>query len=56
MKHPSVDLDYKIEFPKFNEQKVKEILMEHDFSDERIESQFEKIREIKEQKKQRTLF
>jgi flap endonuclease-1 len=56
MKHPSVDSNYKIEFPKFDEAKVKEILMEHDFSDERIESQFEKIREIAESRKQKTLF
>jgi flap endonuclease-1 len=56
LKHPSVDKHYKIEFPKFNFDKVKEILLEHDFSDERIESQFEKLREVKEAKKQRTLF
>ena len=56
MKNPSVDEKYKIEFPKFDFAKVKSILMEHDFSEERIESQFEKLREIKEAKKQKTLF
>jgi len=56
MKHPNIDEDYKIEFPKFEEKKVKEILMEHDFSEERIESQLEKLREAKESKKQKTLF
>ncbi len=56
MKHPNVDKNYKIEFPKINFQKIKEILMDHDFSEERIESQFEKLREIKEAKKQKTLF
>jgi flap endonuclease-1 len=56
MKNPSVDKDYKIEFPKFNEKKVKEILMEHDFSEERIESQFEKFKDVVEKNKQRTLF
>ena len=30
--------------------------MEHDFSEERIESQFDKLKDIKEQKKQKTLF
>jgi len=56
MKHPDIEKDYKIEFPRFDESMIKKILMEHDFSEERIESQFEKIREIKESKKQRTLF
>jgi len=56
MKHPNVDKDYKIEFPKINFDKIKAILTEHDFSEERIESQFEKLREIKEAKKQKTLF
>ncbi len=56
MKNPNVDKDYKIEFPKFNEKKVKEILMEHDFSEERIQSQFEKFKDVVEKNKQRTLF
>lgn len=56
MKNPNVDKDYKIEFPKINFDKIKAILTEHDFSEERIESQFEKLREIKEAKKQKTLF
>ncbi|MBM3247685.1 flap endonuclease-1 [Candidatus Pacearchaeota archaeon] len=56
MKNPSIDKDYKIEFKKFDFAKVKEIMLEHDFSEDRIESQFEKVREINEAKKQRTLF
>lgn len=56
MKNPTVDKDYKIEFGKFDFARVKEIMLEHDFSEERIESQFEKIKELNEQKKQRTLF
>jgi len=56
MKYPNIDKDYKIEFPKMNFEKIKEILMEHDFSEERIESQLDKLREVKEAKKQRTLF
>lgn len=56
MKNPNVDKDYKIEFPRFNEKKIKEILMAHDFSEERIESQFEKFKEVVEKNKQRTLF
>jgi hypothetical protein len=56
MKNPSVNKDYEIDFGKFDFPRVKEIMLEHEFSEERIESQFEKIRQINEQKKQRTLF
>jgi flap endonuclease-1 len=56
IKNPQVDNDYKIVFPKFNPEKVKEILASHDFSSERIESQFEKFKEVLESRKQRTLF
>lgn len=56
IKKPSVDKNYKIEFGKFDFDKVKKIMLEHDFSEERIESQFEKIRQINENKKQTTLF
>lgn len=53
---PQVEKKVKIEFPKFNEKKVKEILLEFDFSEERINSSLEKLREYKEEKKQKTLF
>jgi len=33
----------KIEFPVMNREKIREILVEHDFSGERIEKQFEKL-------------
>jgi len=56
MKNPDVDKNCKIEFPKMNFEKIKSILMEHDFSEERIESQFDKLREVKEKSKQKTLF
>ncbi len=56
IKNPSVDKKYKIEFPKLDFARIKKILREHDFSDERIESQFEKLRELSETKKQKTLF
>ncbi|MFH1310979.1 MAG: flap endonuclease-1 [Nanoarchaeota archaeon] len=45
-----------IKFPKIDENKIKKILVnEHDFSDDRVEKQLEKLREIKEQKKQKNL-
>jgi len=56
MKNPDVDKNYKIEFPKMDFGKIKSILMDHEFSEERIESQFDKLREVKEKGKQRTLF
>lgn len=56
MKNPDVDEKYKIELGKFNFNHVKEIMAGYDFSEERIESQFEKMREIKEKGKQKTLF
>lgn len=43
-------------FGKVDEGKIKKILVtEHDFSDERVEKQLEKLREVKEQKKQKSL-
>lgn len=55
-KKPNVD-KIKVEFPKINEEKVKEILVErHEFSDERVEKQLEKLRKVKKDSMQRTLF
>ena len=51
-KRPNVK-DEKIEFPKLNPKRVKEILLEHDFSEDRIHSGLEKL---KEKDKQKTLF
>lgn len=48
--------DAEFEFPKIDEKKIKKILVEeHDFSDERIEKQLEKLREVKEKSKQGNL-
>ncbi|HUS49388.1 MAG TPA: flap structure-specific endonuclease, partial [Candidatus Paceibacterota bacterium] len=54
-KKPDVK-DVEIKFPKVNREKIKEILLEHDFSEERINSALEKLDEAKEQAKQKTLF
>jgi len=56
MKNPDVDKNYKIEFPKIDFDKIRKILVEHDFSEERINNQFEKLEELKDKQKQRTLF
>jgi len=45
-----------IVFRKVDEEKIKEILVQrHDFSEERVEKQLEKLREVKEKKKQKAL-
>jgi len=45
-----------IKFPKINREKIKKILLEHDFSEERIDSALRKLDEAKEKAKQQTLF
>ena len=48
--------DEEIIFPKVNEEKIKEILVErHDFSSNRVEKQLEKLSEVKEKQKQKNL-
>jgi len=43
-------------FKKINEEKIKEILIErHNFSEERVEKQLERLRELKEKRKQKGL-
>ncbi len=55
-KKPNVSKE-KVEFPKLDEKKLKEILVErHEFSEERVNNQLAKLRDIKEQAKQKTLF
>ncbi|MDO8459624.1 MAG: flap endonuclease-1 [Nanoarchaeota archaeon] len=55
-KKPNVE-HVKVNFPKLNEEKIKEILVNrHDFSLERVEKQLEKIKEAKKQESQRKLF
>jgi len=55
-KRPNVVRE-KVVFPKFDENKIKEILVErHDFSADRIENHFSKIKEAKRQNSQKTLF
>jgi flap endonuclease-1 len=45
-----------IRFPKMNEEKIKEILVEkHDFSEERVNKQLDKLKDLKEKAKQKNL-
>lgn len=55
-KKPNVSKE-KISFPKIDEEKIKEILVRrHDFSEERVEKQLEKLREVKKKNNQKKLF
>ncbi|MEK6936313.1 MAG: flap endonuclease-1 [Nanoarchaeota archaeon] len=48
--------DIKIDFPLIDKSKIKKILIKYEFSEERIDSQLEKLNELKEKAKQKTLF
>lgn len=55
-KKPNVIKEYKLDFKEVDEEKVKRILCErHDFSVERVESALQKLKEAKEQNKQKDL-
>ncbi len=49
-------IDEEFQFKEVDEEKIKELLVEkHEFSEDRVEKQLEKLREIKEKKKQKGL-
>ncbi len=48
--------DTEIKFPKLDKSKVKQILLDHDFSEDRIDSALEKLEKAKEEATQQTLF
>lgn len=55
-KKPNVS-KHKVTFPKFNPDKIKEILVtRHEFSAERVENQISKLKQVKAKKSQSTLF
>src|SRR3989344_348474 len=53
---PNVDTTARIEFPKVELNEVRRILLEREFSEERINKQLERLEKAVEQRKQRTLF
>jgi len=55
-KKPNITKDYSIKFKKVNDEKVGEILREHDFSEDRVKGALKRVYAVKEAKKQRTLF
>ncbi len=54
-KKPEVNKINEIKFPKFNPEKIKEILLDREFSEDRIDNQIKKYFELKEKKKQKGL-
>ncbi len=54
-KKPNVR-DSEIKFPKIDKDKIKKILSDHDFSEDRINSALEKLEKAKEEATQQTLF
>jgi flap endonuclease-1 len=49
-------IDFNIKFPKINEEKIKEILVKrHEFSNERVEKQLDKLRDVIKKGKQKDL-
>ena len=53
---PRINKNPKIEFSKINPEKIKEILLKYEFSENRIDSQLVKLNELKKAKAQKTLF
>lgn len=55
-KKPNVK-NINVEFPKLDEAKIKEILVErHEFSEDRVEKQLDKLRDVKKEQGQKKLF
>jgi flap endonuclease-1 len=55
-KKPNVKKE-NIKFPKVDEEEIKRLLVEeHDFSEDRVEKQLDKLRELKKRNQQKTLF
>jgi len=56
-KKPKVDVGLKIDFPKLDSSRIKELLVDrHEFSLERVEKQLEKLQKGKGRASQQTLF
>jgi flap endonuclease-1 len=56
IQNPNINKKTKIEFPKIDEKKIKEILMGYEFSEKRIDSQLDKLEQVRKQAAQKTLF
>ena len=56
IQNPNINKKTKIEFPKIDEKKIKEILTRYEFSEKRIDSQLDKLEQVRKQAAQKTLF
>lgn len=56
IENPLIDKKVKIDFPKMDKNKIKKILLNYEFSEERINNQLAKLDDIYEKAKQKTLF
>ncbi|MBD3253044.1 flap endonuclease-1 [Candidatus Pacearchaeota archaeon] len=56
IKNPSINEIKEIKFPKINKEKIREILSDYEFSEQRINKQLEKLDELKKQAAQKKLF
>ena len=56
IENPLVDKKVKINFPKMDKSKIKKILLNYEFNEERISNQLAKLDDIHEKAKQKTLF
>jgi flap endonuclease-1 len=54
--NPNIDKNPEIIFPKLDPEKIKEILLKYEFSENRINSQLDKLENLKKQAAQKTLF
>ncbi len=55
-KNPDILKRVKVKMPKLNQEEIKKILLEHDFSEDRVDSALQKLNKAKEEQKQQTLF
>lgn len=56
IERPNIDKKAKINFPKIDKNKIKKVLLKHEFSEKRIDNQLDKLDELKNQAAQKTLF
>jgi len=56
IQNPNINPDPKIEFPRLNPDKIKQILLKYEFSENRINNQLDKLEDLKKQAAQKTLF
>lgn len=56
IKNPNINKKIKIDFPKINPEKIKDIMLKYEFSEKRIDDQLAKLENLKKRAEQKTLF